>query len=120
MLVYDENGNIVENPDLELGRLKADKRFIAHHEAVEAVKEQSHYEIVMVYPNGGKDVQKVIDVPAVEAQEAWDEYEEIYRYISYTESEIEAIEFQRNNSATGKRIAELEAALDILLTGVTE
>ena len=31
----------------------------------------SHYETVAEYPNGGRDVRKVIDVPGVPAQAAW-------------------------------------------------
>lgn len=75
--------------DLSLGYLKADKLFVQHHEAVEAVEEVSHYKTVNEYPNGGKDVEKVIDTPAVEAREAYDEYEEIRVYIPYPEEEIE-------------------------------
>lgn len=69
---------------------------IVHHPAVEAVEEQSHYEVIAEYPNGGKDVEKVIDVEAVEAREAydevvkeaWTEREAIQIYIPYTEEEI--------------------------------
>lgn len=69
---------------------------IVHHPAVEAVEEQSHYETIAEYPNGGKDVQKVIDVEAVEAKEAYDEVikeayterEPIQIFIPYTETEL--------------------------------
>ena len=79
----------LENPDLALGYLLDDTLFIAHHEAIEAVEEQGHYETVAEYPNGGKDVVWVVDVPAVEAREAYDEYEDIKVYIPYTEEELE-------------------------------
>lgn len=76
--------------DLALGYLQKDKLFVAHHDAVEAVKEVGHYNVVAVYPNGGKDVEWVVDTPAVEAREAYDEYEEIFIYIPYSEEELEA------------------------------
>ena len=84
MRILDENNMEIVSPDLSLGYLVQEEIFVAHHEATEAVEEQWHYETVAEYPNGGKDVTKVIDVPGVEAQEAWDEYETILRYIRYT------------------------------------
>ena len=76
---------------------------IVHHPAVEAVEEQSHYEVIAEYPNGGKDVEKIIDVEAVEAKEAYDEiikeaYDErepIQIYIPYTEEELKRMKAQR-------------------------
>ena len=69
------------------GYIRPDKLFITHHEAVEAVEEQGHYETVAEYPNGGKDVEWVVDVPGVEAKDAWDEYEDIYVFVPYTAEE---------------------------------
>ena len=77
--------------DLNKGHLKLDKLFIRHHEAVEEIKEQWHYETIAEYPNGGKDVSKVIDVPYQAPQEAFDEYEDIYVYIPYTDEELEEL-----------------------------
>ena len=71
--------------------MKLDKLFIRHHEAVEEIKEQWHYETIAEYPNGGKDVSKVIDVPYQAPQEAFDEYEDIYVYIPYTYEELEEL-----------------------------
>ena len=76
MRILDVNDVEVEVPNLERGYLKEESLFIAHHEAVEAVEEEGHWETVVEYPNGGRDVNWVADVPAVEAEEAWDEYEE--------------------------------------------
>ena len=86
--VLDLDGNEIENPNLSLGSITKEEIIIAHHEAIEAVAEVSHYETIKTYPNGGKDVQKVIDVEAVEAKDAWDEKEEIYRYIPFTPGRI--------------------------------
>lgn len=70
MDMYDEQGNPVTDYDPAKGRLEMQKR-IHHHEAVEAVEEQGHWETVAEYPEtGGKDVQWVVDAPGVAAQEA--------------------------------------------------
>ena len=95
MRILDVNGNEITSPDLSLGYLVEESLFIQHHDAVEAVEEVGHYEVIAEYPNGGKDVKWVIDVPGVAAADAWDEYEDIYRYIEYTEEELEAMEAAR-------------------------
>ena len=88
MRILDINNIEIANPDMTKGRLVEDKVFVQYHEAVEAVPEQFHYETIREYPNGGKDVEIVIDVPGVEAADAWDEYEDILRYIPFTEVEL--------------------------------
>ena len=87
----EEKTQEIVSPDLSQGYLKDDKLFIAHHDAIEAVAEQGHWETKVEYSNGGKDVEWVVDVPAVEACEAYDEYEDIQVYISYTEEELEQV-----------------------------
>jgi len=119
MKVYDNNGLEITNPDFSLGRIVPDKRLVAHHPAVEAVEEVWHYEEIAVYPNRGKDFAKIVDVPGVEAVDAWDEYEDILRYIPYTPEELAEIEANRKPS-TEEQIAELREALDMILSGVTE
>ena len=96
MRILDLGGMELENPDLSLGYLREEKILIAHHDAVEAVQEQWHYETIAEYPSGGKDVKRVVDVPGVEAKDAWDEYETIQRYVPYTEEELAAMEEARN------------------------
>lgn len=92
MRILDQNDKEIqpEDVDYRLGKLSDDKIFIQHHEAVEAVEEQGHYETVKEYDNGGKDVEWQVDVPGVEAKEAWDEYEDIQRYTKFTDEELEA------------------------------
>lgn len=85
--LVDEDDNPVENPDLELGWLKNETKTV-HHDAVEGVEEVSHYETIREYPNGGKDVKKVVDVKAVPAQDAYDEEVAFMRYIKYTAEEL--------------------------------
>lgn len=87
MIIYDEQGNVLENYDLTLGHIETHTRTV-EHEAVEAVGEVSHYEVIAEYPNGGKDVKKVVDVPAVPGREAWDEEIQYGVYIPYTEEEM--------------------------------
>ena len=118
MRILDENGMIIESPDMEKGYLKNDNLFVCHHEAIEAVEEQGHWETIREYPNGGKDVDWIVDVPAVEAKEAWDEYEDILRYILYTEEELAEMEAEYKRSPE-YRVGELEAMLNALL-GVSE
>ncbi len=120
MDIYDEQGNPVTDYDPAKGRLEMQKR-IHHHEAVEAVEEQGHWETVAEYPEtGGRDVQWVVDVPGVEAQEAWDEEETYWLYIPYTEEELAQMEADRNQPTPEERVKELEEALELLLSGATE
>ena len=92
MRILDENNIELteEQINLELGYLRPESIISIHHKAVEEVKEVGHYEVIAEYPNGGKDVIWVIDVPGIEAKEAWDEYEDIQRYVLYTEEELAA------------------------------
>lgn len=120
MDMYDEQGNPVTDFDPAKGRLEMQKR-IHHYEAVEAVEEQGHWETVAEYPEtGGKDVQWVVDVPGVEAREAWDEEETYWLYIPYTEEELAQMEADRNQPTPEERVKELEEALELLLSGATE
>ena len=120
MRILNENNVEISNPDLSLGHLVEEEVFIAHHPAVEEVPEQWHYETIKEYPGGGKDVVKVIDVPWMEAKEAWDEYETIQRYILYTDEQLKEIENQKNQPNMKERIAQLEAQNEMLLQCVLE
>ena len=73
--------------DAEGGRLLPDKLLVAHHPKVQGAPEIGHYVTTATYPNGGKDIKWVVDIPEVEAKEAWDEYEDIQVYIPYTAEE---------------------------------
>ena len=115
MRILDENNVEITNPDLSLGHLVEEEVFVAHHPAVEAVREQWHYETVYEYLNGGKDVVKVIDVPGVDAKDAWDEYETIKRYVPYTEEELAALEEARNKPTLESRVETLETTTDDMI-----
>lgn len=88
MRIVDENNNFIESYDETKGRLVNDRLFVCHHAAVEAVEEQGHWEVIAEYPNGGNDVEWIIDVPGEEAVEEWDEYEDILRFVLFTEKEL--------------------------------
>jgi hypothetical protein len=114
MKIIDENGAVVESPDLTLGYLTTSTEEITHP-AVEGVEEQWHWETVTEYPNGGKDVQKVIDVPGVPAQAAWTEQVPVQRYIRYTEEELAAQEEERKKQEAKDKLPETVAALNAAL-----
>ena len=90
MRIFDHEGNELqrEKIDCKKGRLVEDKRFVRHHEAIEAVEEKGHWKIVKEYPNGGKEVEWVVDVPGVEAKAAWDEYEDILCFSPFDEETL--------------------------------
>ena len=118
MKTIDETGAVVENPDLTLGYLTADAEEVIHP-AVEGVEEQWHWETVTEYPNGGKDVQKVVDRPGVQAQEEWVEQVPIQKYVRYTAEELAAQEEARKKQEAKDKLPErvdtLEAANDDII-----
>lgn len=108
----DKTQELAKNSDFSGGKLVKDKLFVAHHAEVPAVAAKTAaevaaelvqqgktveeyggvpYEIVQVYPNGGKDAKEVSAVPAAPAKAAWDEYEDILVYTPYTEAELAAL-----------------------------
>ena len=117
--IYNEQMEHIENPDLTLGYLKSGTR-TEHHEAVEGVQEVWHYETVAEYPNGGKDIRRVVDVPGVAAQAAWDEEIPIQIYVPYTQEELDRMEAERNKPTTEERVAQLEAQNETLLECLLE
>lgn len=114
MKILDETGAVVENPDLTLGYLTDDTEEITHP-AVEGVEEQWHWETVTEYPNGGKDVQKVVDRPGIQAQEEWVEQVPIQKYVRYTAEELAAQEKERQKQEAKDKLPETVAALQAAL-----
>lgn len=113
MKIIDSSGVEIANPDLTKGYLKQETQTV-RHDAVEGVEEVSHYETIREYPNGGKDVKKVVDAKAVPAQDAYDEEVEVQRYILYTAEELAAQADAKKKAeevaaAEAKKKAELEA-----------
>lgn len=89
MRVFDKTKTTeLTDYDLEKGYLRDD---VLETEIPEqqAVEEKFHYATVREYPNGGKDVEKVIDVEGKPYVPAHTEREDIYVYIPYTDEELE-------------------------------
>ncbi len=111
MKIIDETGAVVGNPDLTLGYLTDDTQPL-EHPAQEAVAEVAHYETVAEYPSGGRDVQRVVDVPGVPARPAWTEQLPIKRYIRYTTEELAAQEEARKKAEAREKLPERVDALE--------
>ena len=129
MKIIDETGIVLTaEPDLEAGYLVEDVQII-HHDAVEGTAPQWHREtaklpdgsLAIYYRDGkeiGRDMVKVIDVPGVDPQPAWDEEVPVMRYIRYTAEELaqrekEKQEAQQRQEALDKlpqTLAALQAA----------
>lgn len=129
MKIIDETGSVLTTePDLETGYLVEDVEVI-HHDAVEGTAPQWHREtaklpdgsLAIYYRDGkeiGRDMVKVIDVPGVDPQPAWDEEVPVMRYIRYTAEELaqrekEKQEAQQRQDALDKlpeTLAALQAA----------
>ena len=91
MKVYNqEKTQVLTEYDLEKGHLESDTITMSETPAVE---EQSHIEVIAEYPNGGKEIKKVIDV-AGQAYKPKHE-EEIAVYIPYTEEELQKFANER-------------------------
>ena len=109
MKIIDENGAVLTTePDLEAGYLVEDVE-VTHHDAVEGTAPQWHRETAKLpdgspaiyYRDGkeiGRDMVKVIDVPGVDPQPAWDEEVPVMRYIRYTAEELAAQEKARKEA----------------------
>ena len=99
MKIIDETGIVLTTePDLEAGYLVEDVE-VVHHDAVEGTAPQWHREtaklpdgsLAIYYRDGkeiGRDMVKIIDVPGVDPQPAWDEEVPVMRYIRYTAEEL--------------------------------
>lgn len=93
----------------QMGKFVQREIVAVHHDAVEAVEEQGHYETIATYPaTGGKDVKYKIDVMAVPAQAAYDEMESIMVYTPYTEDDYETMRLAK--------IAEMSTACNAMIT----
>ena len=88
MKIYDAAlENELQNPDLTRGKLESARRVTVHHEAVPAsVRREVMADTVTAdCPEG---LRQEITTPA---RAAWDEYEEVQRYVPYTDAELAEI-----------------------------
>lgn len=104
MRIFNEDKTVeLFDCDLEKGYLKKDVIETDIPEQEEVVEEW-HYEAIKEYPNGGKILEKAIDVEGKPYVPAHVEREEIWVYIPYTEEELAKM-------AAEREIAELKAKL---------
>lgn len=64
MNVFDSNMNYIESPNLERGYLTRKTAKLTWNYILES-EEEGHYITLAEYPNGGKDVEWIVDVPEV-------------------------------------------------------
>lgn len=132
--ILDAHGNELQYDDIDLNAGKlVDETITVHHDAVEGVEEVSHVEVLKEYyetgPDGtpvldedghkivfGKDVKTIIDVPGVEAKDAWDEQEEIQRYVPYTAEELDKIAKEKADAQASAAVAAAEKSAIRLIT----
>ena len=114
MRVLDSNNKEIKEPDLNVGHVVQDKILLRHYDAVPETSGKFHYETVREYPNGGKDQVQVWDEKPTAAQRAYDEYEDIWRYVLYTSDELEAIKKKKVDTTNAPTPATNElAAMDL-------
>ena len=114
--IFDQSGNPLDTCDLTKGRLVDQTKTISHA-AIEGIEEQGHWETIAEYPNGGKDIEWIVEAAGVEPMPAWDE-EVIYSaFVPYTQEELAEMEQIRNQPTAEERIKELERTIEILLKG---
>ena len=113
MEIYDEQMQPLDTPDMALGWVEEDFRSVCHP-AVPAIREQWHYEVAAQYPNGGRDVRRVIDVSGVQARNAWEERIPILIYHPFTGEELTQREAEKNRPGMEARMQRIEAAMEAL------
>lgn len=98
MKIYTDKTKTVElneeQCNLEFGELETITEII-HHERIDGREEEGHYEVLREYPNGGRDVGWVVDVPGIETQEAYDEVIEYQIYKRYSDAHITRLNLER-------------------------
>ena len=116
MRILDTKNIEIQNPDLKLGYLKEDRVLFKHHNAVEEIKEEFHYEIEKEYENGGQDLKRIIDKKGQDRVEAWDEYEDVLRYILYDEMEL----LKKENTEKIQQSKKFLEETDYIVTKIAE
>ena len=121
MNIYNSDlTEVLTDPDLTLGRLEPAKRPVAHHDAVPY---QVQYEVMpgTITDDCPDGLRREIITPA---QDAGDEYEDVQRYVPYTEAELaeRAAQDEREQAAAdaaAKAQQEAQDAADRLQAQVT-
>lgn len=145
--VYDDSFSLIEDPDLEKGKLEQKEIKLTHKYVVET-EEVGHWNVIAEYPEtGGKDVEWAVDVPEVghwetrrdgdilfddypeEIPEDWSHDEEYTTtfyyclYVPYTKEELEQIAKDNAEAERLNQIADYKQKLadtDYILTKMVE
>ena len=121
MEVYNQNKTeILTEYDLTKGYLTTDYIDEIIPE-VQAVQEQGHYVTIAEYPNGGKDVEWVVDVAGAEYQPERIEKVPITVYVPFTEEQLKQQQINTKiNRLTEltKYLAQVQAGL--IITDIEE
>lgn len=135
MNAFDNEMNYIESQDLGLGYLTTKTAKLIWNYILES-EEEGHYETIQEYPNGGKDVEWIVDVPEVghwetkyedgtlvdmehydgdeQPDESWDhtvEYTtkwDYYLYTLYTPEELEEIAKEKGKEQLLTQLGDLE------------
>ena len=114
MEVYNQNKTeILTEYDLTKGYLTTDYIDEIIPE-VQAVQEQGHYVTIAEYPNGGKDVEWVVDVAGAEYQPQKIKKKQVTIYVPYSEEELK----QQQIRTKIKRLTELTKDLAQVQAGL--
>lgn len=146
MLIFDTENNVITDPDCNLGRLELKQRPIIQRYVIDTPA-RMHKKVIRVYPNGGKDVETVIDVSEkahwetrlpetgelVEFDGVYPEdkktgdivqnVQTYYLYTPYTEEELATMEKESQKRAIQKEISTLKSNLqetDYVATKIAE
>lgn len=116
MKVYNkEKTKILDSYDLTKGYLQDDYIDVPE---VQAVEEKGHYETIREYPNGGKDVEWIVEVEGVEYKPA--HQEEIYVYIPYTKQELERFDKQNELNEVLTKLQETDYISNKLIEAIDD
>ncbi len=91
--------------DLTKGKL-VDDTITTTIQAVQGQEEIGHYEVVATYPNGGQDVEWIVDQPYIEAQPQREETEQIQVYMPFTAEEQAQYDQARYENLVESKIRE--------------
>lgn len=114
MKIYSEKMEVLREPDLSSGWLETRTQMV-HHAAIKAVEEIWHHEVIAEYPNGGRDVRRVIDRPGIEGRDAWNEQVRIQIYHPYTIEERTNVE---QKPTIEERVDKLENVMELLTSRI--
>lgn len=113
MRVIDDNGAEIDSPDLELGKLVPERLLVAHHDEVPE-RERIEEEGDPIWQNPDDPENALIPIVVVQdyapAVPAWDEYEDVMRYVRYTQDELDEIAAKRAEEEAERLAAEAAAA----------